>query len=97
MYLNEQGMISPECFLDTAAVERIYISPKKFLFHINSSSFRDLVEDGEKPLSIGDIEPGANLEELRKNEMERSVKGNTTDIDVCRIIDKEILTDRTYA
>ncbi len=97
MYLNEQGMISPECFLDTAAVERIYISPKKFLFHINSSSFRDLVEDGEKPLSIGDVEPGVNLEELRKNEMERSVKGNTTDIDVCRIIDKEILTDRTYA
>lgn len=97
MYLNEQGMISPECFLDRATVERIYISPRKFLFHINRPSFRDLAEDGERPLSIGDIEPGANLEEIRKNEMERSVKGNTTDIDVCRIIDKEILTDRTYA
>lgn len=101
MTLNEKGMISPLSFLDIKAVERIYATPKNFLFHINRPSYADLEKsagtNGEKVLSICDIEPTMSLEEIQNNERKRSVQGLTTDIDVCRIIDKEILSVRTYA
>jgi hypothetical protein len=70
------------------------------LFHINRPSFADLEKsagNGEKVLSICDIEPAISLEEIQNNERKRSVQGLTTDMDICRIIDKEILQDRTYA
>lgn len=100
MTLNEKGMISPQSFLDVKAVERIYATPKNFLFHINRPSYADLeksAENGEKILSICDIEPMISLEEIQNNERKRSVQGLTTDMDICRIIDKEILQGRTYA
>lgn len=101
MTLNEKGMISPLSFLDVKAVERIYATPKNFLFHINRPSYADLEKsagtNGEKVLSICDIEPTMSLDEIQNNERKRSVQGLTTDIDVCRIIDKEILSVRTYA
>lgn len=98
-WLNRQGMISPKSFLEISAVERLYMTPKNFLFCINRPSYADLDKpDGdEKPLNIGQIEPSFDIVELQQNERRRSVKEYTKDIDICRLIDKEILAGRTYA
>ena len=99
LWLNEQGMISPKSFLEIPFVERLYMTVKNFMFYINRPSYSDLDKPnhGEKPLDISHIEPSYNIEELQQNEHKRSVKEFTSDMDICRIIDKELLKGRTYA
>ena len=97
--LNENGMISPESFLEIKAVENLYGTVKSFMYYLNRPSFKDLgksPDTGEKPLTIDMIEPSFNIEELRENEQKRSVKGYAKDIDICRIIDKECLPGKSY-
>ena len=99
LWLNEKGMISPKSFLEIPAVERLYITVKNYMFYINRPSYADLdtPKNGEKPLTISQIEPTYDLEELQKNERRRSVKEATKDIEICRIVDKEMLSGRSYA
>lgn len=98
-WLNDKGMISPKSFLEILAVERLYMTAKNYLFYINRPSYADLDKpDGdEKPLNIGEIEPTFDVAELKQNERRRSVKEYVKDIEICRIIDREMLTGRTYA
>ena len=97
--LNENGMISPESFLETRAVENLYATAKNFMYQINKPSFRDLEKPEDKdanPLTMDMIEPSYNIEELQQNERKRSVKEYVKDIEVCRIIDRECLSGKTY-
>lgn len=102
---DQSGMISPPSFLDIAAVERLYMTPKNFLFHINHPSYRDLesvngCEDkGQDWTTIADVEPYENIDELQKNERQRSTKGSLTDLQLCATIDKRIdnVFKKTYA
>lgn len=98
-WLNEQGMISPKSFLEIPFVERLYMTVKNFMFYINRPSYSDSDKPnaGEKPLGISQIESSYNIEDLQQNERKRSVKEFTSDMDICRIIDKELLKGRTYA
>ena len=89
---NPSGMISPSSFLDISAVEQIYMTPKNFLFYINRPSYRDLEkvsmqENEQRRITIADIEPYENIDELQKNERQRSTKGSLTDQQLCSIID----------
>lgn len=98
-WLNGEGMISPKSFLEISAVERLYMTAKNFLYYINRPSYADLdkPDKDEKPLNIGQIEPDFDVTELQQNERRRSVKGYAKDMDICRIIDKEILAGKSYA
>ena len=98
-WLNEQGMISPKSFLEIPFVERLYMTVKNYMYNINRPSYADLDKpnDGDKPLNISHIESDYNIEDLQQNERKRSVKEFIADIDICRIIDKELLKGRTYA
>jgi hypothetical protein len=77
----------------------MYVTAKNYIFYINRPSFADLDQPkgNEKPLTISHIEPACDLVELQKNERKRSVKEFVKDVEICRIIDKEILAGRTYA
>jgi REP element-mobilizing transposase RayT len=99
LWLNEKGMISPKSFLEISAVERLYMTAKNYMFYINRPSYADLDKPkaGEKPLTISHIEPAYDLGELQTNEHKRSVKEFTKDVEICRLIDKEILSGRSYA
>ena len=99
LWLNEKGMISPKSFLEIPAVERLYMTAKNYMFYINRPSYADLDKPkaDEKPLTISHIEPDYDLGELQTNERRRSVKEATKDIEICRIVDKEILSGRSYA
>ena len=99
LWLNEQGMISPKSFLEIPAVEKLYMTAKNYMFYINRPSYSDTDKPNanEKPLEISQIEPSYNVEELQQNERKRSVKEFTDDMDICRIVDKELLNGRTYA
>ena len=99
LWLNEKGMISPKSFLEIPAVERLYMTAKNYMFYINRPSYADLDKPkaDEKPLTISYIEPDYDLGELQTNERRRSVKEATKDIEICRIVDKEILSGRSYA
>ena len=102
---DQSGMISPLSFLDIPAVERLYMTPKSFLFHINRPSYRDLEsvngreDKGQDWTTIADVEPYENIDELQKNERQRSVKGSLTDLQLCMTIDKNIRNTfrKTYA
>lgn len=96
------GMISPVSFLDIPSVERLYMTPKSFLYYINRPSYRDLEGHDKKEqdwTTIADIEPYDNIDELQKNERQRSAKGSLTDLQLCTIIDKNIRNSfgKTYA
>ena len=99
LYLNDKGMISPKSFLEIPAVEKLYMTAKNYLFYLNRPSYADMdkPDANEEPLDICQIEPSYNIEELQRNERRRSVKEHTDDMDICRIIDKELLRGRTYA
>ncbi len=99
LYLNDKGMISPRSFLEIPAVEKLYMTAKNYMFYINRPSYADMDKPGanEKPLDISQIEPSCDIEELQMNERRRSVKDYTGDVDICRIVDKELLRGRTYA
>lgn len=98
-WLNEQGMISPKSFLEIPSVERLYMTAKNYLYYINRPSYADLDKPNgeEKPLNISHIEPAFDITQLQQNERRRSAKDRVKDIDVCRIIDKEMLAGKTYA
>jgi REP element-mobilizing transposase RayT len=98
-WLNDKGMISPESFLEIPAVERLYMTAKNYIFCINRPSYADIDKPNakEKPLDISQIEPSYDIEELQRNERRRSVKEYTNDMEVCRIVDKELLKGSTYA
>ena len=97
-WLNDKGMISPESFLEIPAVERLYMTAKNYIFCINRPSYADIDKPNakEKPLDISQIEPSYDIEELQRNERRRSVKEYTNDMEVCRIVDKELLKGSTY-
>lgn len=97
-WLNDKGMISPELFLEIPAVEKLYMTAKNYMFYINRPSYADMdkANTNEKALDVSQIESSYDIEDLQQNERRRSVKECTGDMDVCKLIDKELLTGRSY-
>ena len=96
--MNEKGIFLRRSFMEIRQVEQFYASPRNYLYQMNrltdESWDRDQEKDGTgKPLRLTDIEPGYNdLSELLKNEYGRNFRPDRMqDIDVCRLIDKDIL------
>ncbi len=97
--LNDNNMIAPDSFLEISAVESLYMTAKNYLYLINRPSYKDIeanTYDEDKPLTLNIIEQSSDIEELQKNERQRSTKDFVKDIDLCEIIDNEYLHGRSY-
>lgn len=99
-WLNDTGMIAPVSFLETSAVENMYMTAKNYLYQINRPSYKDLEKStggDELPLTIDMIEPCFDISEIQQNERQRSVKDYAKDLKICKLIDEEYLNGRSYA
>lgn len=95
--LDNFGMVYPPSFLDIAAVENLYVTPKNYLYLVGRPSYSDVSKDEDAGiLTLGELEPGENVELLYRNERHRSVAGSLTDIGVCGLIEGMLPPGRTY-
>lgn len=97
--LGEGGMVSPISFLNVEAVENLYLSVKNFLYMINRPAYSDLGkqdDDGNRQISLGDLEHTEDIELLYQNERRRSTSGLLSDLDVCGMIEDLLPVGITY-
>lgn len=98
--MNKNGIFLRSSFMEIRRVEQYYASPRNFLYQMNRLTDDTWLEEQRqdntgKPITLVDIEPGyneKNIAELLNNEYGRNFsRSRMQDLDVCRLIDKEIL------
>jgi hypothetical protein len=97
--MGENGGLLREDIVDTGYVEEIYISPRNFLFNMNKlTGERDTEEQRKEndipPITIDAIETGTPdfvLKEAKIFEQGKVDKKRMTDLELCSIIDGQIL------
>lgn len=97
---DEKGMILREDALDVAYVQELYITPRNFLFQMNRFTdeawIREQSEESEADpfVTLDVIEKGVEELDMKKlliNEKGRLNKELMTDLEICSIIDKELV------
>lgn len=99
--MDEQGMLLRDSFEELARVELYYKTPRAFLYHMNRLSSDDWEKDqmiddtADPPVTLCRIEPNANERTLsawlaheKGNQFRKDRK---LDIDVCKIIDRDLI------
>lgn len=97
--MSASGWILKEQVLDTAYVEEIYITPRNYLYQMNRQSDEriakeQMAENGLPPVTLDSIEKGVGDFDVRAaliSEQGRVNKTIMTDLDLCRIIDEDLL------
>ena len=98
--MDENGIFLRSSFMEIRQLEHFYVSPRNYLFQMNrltdDSWSRDQDKDGTgKPILLQDVEAGfaeADIAQMLKNEFGRNYRPDRLqDLDVCRLIDKELL------
>ena len=97
--MGENGLLLREDIVDTEYVEEIYISPRNFLFNMNKlSGERDAEQQSEEndlpPITIEKIETGTPdfvPKEAKIFEQGKVDKNRMTDLELCAIIDGQIV------
>lgn len=98
--MDSSGLIKRESVLDLADIEHMFGTPRSFLFYMNRLSGEEWRREQEKdnnssaPVSLDMIERNAsfqNLSEMLNHESGRSNYKVLTDIELCSLVDKEIL------
>ena len=97
--MNESGVFVRRSFMELRRAEQYYGSPRNYLYQMNrltdESWTREQAEDQTgKPLTLGDIEQAdeQSVAQMLKNESGRYYsRSRLQDLDVCRIIDRDIL------
>ncbi len=97
--MTESGLILKEQVLDTAYVEEIYITPRNYLYQMNRQSDEKIVkeqaaENRLPPVTLESIEKGVSDFDVRAaliSEQGRVNKTLMTDLELCRIIDEELV------
>ena len=86
--------------IDTAEVENMFVTPRSFLYYMNRISGEEWKKEQEKdenqqpPVTLDVIEKGINLQSVDRmliNESGRHKYRNLSDIDLCTIVDTEVL------
>jgi len=99
--MNENGVFLRRCFLEVAQVELLYTSPRNYLFQMNRLTDESWIKDQSKdntgsPIGLADIEVGFtenDISQMLNNENGRNFSPDKMqDMDVCRLIDKNLLT-----
>ncbi len=97
--MNESGIFVRRSFMELRRAEQYYGSPRNFLFQMNrltdESWQKEQLEDRTvKPITLADIELGdeKSIAQMLKNETGRYyTRARLQDLDVCRLIDNDIL------
>lgn len=98
--MDKNGIFLRSSFMEIRRLEQFYTSPRNFLYQMNRLTdetwLQDQLQDGTgKPITLADIEPGLDEKSIAKllnNEHGRNFnRVRMQDLDVCRLIDKELL------
>lgn len=98
--MNANGVFVRRSFMELRKAEQYYGSPRNFLYQMNRLTDESWVKEqmekdrGRKPLTLGDIEHASaqSVAQMLKNETGRNFsRSRLQDLDVCRLIDQEIL------
>ena len=97
--MNAQGVFVRRSFMELRRAEQFYGSPRNYLYQMNrltdESWTREQLEDRTgAPLTLSDIEHADehSVAKMLKNESGRNFsRSRMQDLDVCRLIDKELL------
>ena len=97
--MTADGLLLREDVLDVAWVEQIYTSARSFLYQMNRTSDNDDLSNQQKenalpPVTMSAIEegvPGFVLKEARNNEYGKVNRSVMTDLELCSLLDKEIV------
>lgn len=98
--MDKNGIFLRRSFMEIRRVEQYYASPRNFLYQMNRLTDETWLEEQRKdntgkPITINDIEPGLDeksIAQLLNNEHGRNFsRSRMQDMDVCRLIDKELL------
>ena len=98
--MDSSGLILRETVIDVPDVEHLFMTPRSYLYYMNRLSGEEWIREQEKdnlnipPVSLDMIEPGSSSDKLRQmlaNEKGRSDYKAMTDIQLCEMIDNELL------
>ena len=98
--MDGSGVFLRRSFMEIRQVELFYSSARNFLYQMNRLTDETWEEEQKKdgtgkPITIADVEPGLDpksIEQLLANEYGRNFNpGRMQDMDVCRLIDRDIL------
>lgn len=98
--MNSSGMLLHEDILDTTYVEELYISPRNYLYQMNrrSNDERNIQEQKREndtdPITLESIEAGVtdfDPQMIRSFEQGQVNLSRMTDLELCRLIDEQIL------
>ena len=97
--MNESGIFVRRSFMELRRAEQFYGSPRNYLYQMNrltdESWEREQQEDRtDKPITLGDVEHAdeTTIAQMLKNESGRNFShSRLQDLDVCRLIDNDIL------
>lgn len=97
--MNAKGVFVRDSFMELRIAEQYYASPRNYLYQMNRLTDESWSKEQEKdrtgrPLTLSDIEnvTDRDIAQMLKNESGRSFSSSRLqDLDVCRLIDKDIL------
>lgn len=97
--MNAQGVFVRSSFMEIRRAEQFYVTPRNYLYQMNrltdeSWSAEQLKDNTGKPITLADVEPSdeRSIAQMLNNENGRNFNPNRLqDLDVCRLIDKDIL------
>jgi len=97
--MSADGIFLRRSFMELRRAEQYYGTPRNYLFQMNRLTDEDWKRDQEqdrtgKPLTLDMLEPGYenSVEQLLRNETGRHFsRTRLQDMDVCRLIDRDIL------
>lgn len=98
--MDADGVFLRRSFMEIRRVEQHYVSPRNFLYQMNRLTDETWAEEQKRdgtgpPITLADVEPGVDGKDialLLKNEYGRNFsRSRMQDLDVCQLIDKEIL------
>ena len=98
--MNKSGVYVRESVLEVSEVESLFVTPRSFLFYMNRLSGeewkaeQDKDRNGEPPITLDVVEKGIrlhSLEQMLMNENGRSNYKIMSDIELCNIIDNQIV------
>lgn len=90
------------CFEDLKQTERLYVTPSAYEYAMFRKTDARMIEEqnadanGKPPVTLADIEPGADQKQMERftaNEKAAVFRSLTTDFDICRVIDNDILPE----
>lgn len=98
--MDGNGVFLRSSFMEIRRIEQYYVTPRNFLYQMNRLTDETWIQDQlkdqtGKPITLADVEYGLDeksITELLNNEHGRNFsRSRMQDLDVCRLIDREIL------